>query len=175
MLDFAINHVEELQYRYRQAIQSEKNMYYFTCPIIQFDLNIDTDNANILQFVSVADGVVHGYFDCNINRLTNKVHNLSIIRFGDTDIFRPDLFHLFYKLFMEYNFNYIAWNVVVGNPAEALYDYIVDKYGGRIVGTFEQDVMLPNGKLYDLKFYEFSRNSFVKGLEKGVNAFNYRK
>ena len=48
---------------------------------------------------------------------------------------------------MEYNFNYITWNVEVGNPAEALTDYIVDKYGGRIVGTFKQDVMLPNGKL----------------------------
>ena len=43
---------------------------------------------------------------------------------------------------------------VVGNPAERLYDKVIEKYHGRVVGVKKQEALLQDGQFYDLKLYE---------------------
>jgi hypothetical protein len=53
----------------------------------------------------------------------------------------------------------------MGNPAEVMWDKLMSKYGGRVVGYREQDVLLEDGKLYDVKEYELMAKNYY--TEKG--------
>jgi RimJ/RimL family protein N-acetyltransferase len=63
-------------------------------------------------------------------------------------------------LFNKNGFNKINFCVAIGNPAEKMYDKIVRKYGGKIVGIFKNDVRLWDGKIYDTKHYEILKEEF---------------
>ena len=43
-----------------------------------------------------------------------------------------------------------------------MYDKYIEKYGGRIVGIFKEDVRLYDGEYYDHKYYEIFREEFIK-------------
>ena len=78
-------------------------------------------------------------------------------------------------LFKQYGINRAVFNVIVGNPAERLYDRICNKYGGRVIGTFNQEAKLQDGKLYDVKYYEMMRDKCLRVLEtEGIGSQEYR-
>jgi hypothetical protein len=58
--------------------------------------------------------------------------------------------------------------VVVGNPAERLYDRVINKYGGRIVGIKEKSTKLIDGLYYDVKLYEIFKEDFDKARIKNT-------
>lgn len=55
--------------------------------------------------------------------------------------------------------------VVVGNPIEKSYDKMIKKYGGRIVGTYKEDVKLIDGEYYDKKLYEILASEYFSTIE----------
>jgi hypothetical protein len=50
----------------------------------------------------------------------------------------------------------------IGNPIEKQYDKIIFKYNGSIVGIRKKEVILIDGKYYDLKLYEIFKKDYDK-------------
>ena len=63
-------------------------------------------------------------------------------------------------LLKERRFYKMNWSVIVGNPAERMYDKFIAKHGGRVVGTYRRDTLLCDGEFYDRKAYELLSEEF---------------
>ena len=109
--------------------------------------------------------------------MTNTAYEVEAINFRDKNIeFTKDLFDFYVVLFKDFGINRMVWNILKGNPAEPLYDRLTKNFGARIVGTFKEEVRLPDGKLYDLKYYElFKKDFFFKVKENEVSSETYRE
>ena len=101
---------------------------------------IPTDTWNSHNFVSLdKEDNILGYISYTIDRPACIAHNLCIISFTQgTSTFGKDLLQTIKDIFYKYNFNCLAFKVVVGNPIEKTYDKLVDKYGGNIVGIYKK-------------------------------------
>ena len=177
MLDLAINHAAELQAKYRNTILDERYKYYRRTPGGDFFLPIAENNWESLQFVSLDDSEVIGYLSAKVNRLTKTGYDIEAIHFlpQQCPVFTQDMFDFFMALFTAFGLNRLTWSVVVGNPAESFYDRLVESVGVRIVGTFKEDVMLYDGQLYDLKYYEHFKDDFLRYIkDNGLNNISYR-
>lgn len=116
----------------------------------------EVDEWSKIKRVSVnADGVVLGYMGCSVCRQDSSVAGLLFVNFDLTKLsvtFVRDM-----EAFLQYLlriFRKISFVCVVGNPAERLYDKVIEKYHGRIVGVKKQEALLQDGQFYDLKLYE---------------------
>lgn len=120
----------------------------------------DSDWDEIVR-VSFAEDKVLGLFKATVERDINHVSSLMAINFNLKTIsftFIKDLEN-FIKYLLKYKkFKKISFTVVVGNPAEKMYDRFIEKYNGRIVGIKKNEVKLVDGKFYDLKLYEIENN-----------------
>ena len=121
-----------------------------------------------MQMVSVdKDDNVVGYLCAYLDRQANKVSGISAINFCDLNMtFSKDFYIFLSDLFTKYKFNKIEWRVVVGNPAEKMYDKIIRKYGGNIIGVQHQSTMLQDRALCDEKFYELFREDYIRNVDK---------
>jgi hypothetical protein len=120
------------------------------------------------QFVSLnKDKQILGVIGYHINRSNDYADNLWIMNFSDNVIvFGIDVRRAIDNLFMKYNFRKITFTVVIGNPVEKSYDRLVSKYGGRIVGTYKENVRLMDNKFYDEKLYEIFRDEYIEKCKK---------
>jgi hypothetical protein len=166
MLEPAIkyrNQLENLQY----DIWFNDKYKYWVSDLYYTPLQIDTDTWGKHQFVSVHNGEVIGYIGYNVVRSINSVHTLSIINFSDNKVtFGIDLMQAVKDIFEKYKFRKLNFNVVVGNPIEKTYDKMINKYGGRIVGVYKDDVKLIDGKYYDTKIYEILADEYFNTKNK---------
>ena len=130
-------------------------------------LQIDTDTWNRHQFVSLdKEGNVIGYISYSISRADNSAHSLSIMNFSDNKVvFGMDLGQALKDIFEKYKFRKLNFIVVVGNPIEKSYDKMIKKYGGRIVGTYKEDVKLIDGEYYDKKSYEILASEYFSSIK----------
>lgn len=177
MLDLAINHAPELQAKYRATIFDERYKFYRRTPGGDFSLPIAANSWESLQFVSLDESGVIGYLSAKVNRLTKTGYDIEAIHFSpiQSPTFTQDMFNFFTALFSAFGMNRLTWSVVVGNPAESFYDRLVDSVGVRIVGTFRDEVMLPDGQLYNLKYYEHFKDDFLFYLKtNGIDSLTYR-
>lgn len=160
MLEPAIKYRDQLE-NVQYDIWFEDKYKYWNCDTFYNSLQIDTDTWNRHQFVSVKNGMVIGYIEYNISRSSNNVSSLSIINFTDDKLtFAMDLKHVLTDIFEKYKFRKINFSVIIGNPIEKSYDKMVKKYGGRIVGTYKDDVVLIDGEYYDRKTYEILASDY---------------
>lgn len=122
------------------------------------------------QFVSIdphasEDKRVIGYLSCYVNINTNAIDGLGAINFVPSmygkNIFGRDLWQFVDDLLMRDKFNRLQFGVVVGNPAEAMYNKYVKKLGGRVVGIFRQSCLGAKGELLDEKVYEILRIEYA--------------
>lgn len=121
-----------------------------------------TDSWNKLQFVSIDknDNVI-GYLTAYLERSMDKVTGIAAINFKDVNVtFSKDFYKFLTDLFDIHKFNKIEWQVVIGNPAEKMYDKIINKYGGRVVGIEHESTKFDDGKYYDVKEYEILRRDY---------------
>lgn len=161
MLEVAQNHKEELERKMRETWGNEKYWYYNSNSYF-FLSSIDDNTWDRMQFASVSSaGEVIGYLGYTIDRQCRYVSGLAIINFTDNPVFGIDVMHMVKDIFEKYQFRKINFSVILGNPIEKKYDKIAKKYGGRIVGTYKDHVMLPDGKLYDEKIYEVLREDYL--------------
>jgi len=176
MLDVAIRHNEELQIRYRETLFNPRYKFYLGFPeMLNF---IPMADSGAIQMVSLNEhGAVIGYIGAKINRITKTAYDHESINFlpGKNDTFTQDIADFDLFLFNELGMDRIIWSVIIGNPVEKLYDRYVDICGTRIVGTFRNEVMLPDGQLYDLKYYEVLKEDFFRTIAKnGAKPSDYR-
>lgn len=177
MLELAINYIPQLQNEFKKTLFKERYKYYFRTPIIDYYIPI-SDSSDEIQYVSLNENKeVIGYFSARLNLINKTGYDLEAINFQNekTPIFTQDLFNFNCCLFNNYGMNRLVWSVIVGNPAERLYDRLSNNFGARIVGIFKNDVMLYDGNLYDLKYYELFKNDFINRIiETNVTANTYR-
>jgi hypothetical protein len=65
-------------------------------------------------------------------------------------------------IFEKYGLNKCSFSVVIGNPAERMWDKLALNFGGRIIGYRQEDVCMEDGKLHDVKEYEIMAKNYFK-------------
>lgn len=158
-----------------ESIFQDRFKFYSRESTIEYLIPIYQDSREMLQMVSVDDNGVVGYFGAKLDRETDTARELVIINFQDKNhTFAADLHDFFLSLFDRFGMQRVTWWVVVGNPGEAMYDRIIEKHGGRVVGTFKNDAKLSDGRLYSIKWYEVTRDNFnyARGYRRNGGVFN---
>lgn len=98
----------------------------------------------------------------------DKVTGIAAINFKDINVtFSKDFYKFLTDLFDIHKFNKIEWQVAIGNPAEKMYDKIVKKYDGRVVGIEHESTKFDDGNYYDVKEYEILRRDYEKRKRNG--------
>jgi len=140
------------------SIYDDPKYKYFFLSGYNFIPSIEDDEWNYIKRVSVYNEEVLGYLSAVVDRTANKISELGVINFtNDNFIFSRDLANFINLLFYQYNFYKIKFSVVIGNPAEKMYDRFIEKYNGSIIGISKKDCRLTDGRLYDVKYYEIFR------------------
>ena len=174
MLDFAVGHEEELRQNMRSTMFDDKFKFenygsYYD------DFKLDKTIAwNNIQCVSYDEeiGKVIGYMAVCIDRDAGNLTSLRIINFSNNkELFAADLKKFLLRLIQREDFKKITFTVIVGNPVEKSYDKIIKKYGGRIVGIYEKDIKLNDGKIYNKKVYEI----FTEEIRHKLRMRTWRK
>lgn len=154
MLELAINHKEDLNKAYQQAIRLDDNKFYVPSSWHDYEINVDDSDYYNLQYVSIdKNGDVSGYYCASVDRCANIITNISVINFKKNTRTSVDLF-AFLKMIREMPMIKIEWWVARGNSAESMYNRIIKKYGGSKVGIYKKSVKLKDGKYYDKVMYE---------------------
>ena len=116
----------------------------------------EVDEWSKIKRVSVtSDNEILGYVQASVCRVDNSVSSLLFANFNLDKIsitFVRDMEA--FLLYLLKSFRKVAFCCVVGNPAERLYDKVIEKYHGRVVGVKKQEALLQDGQFYDLKLYE---------------------
>jgi len=162
---------KEKIYKYKCNFALDERYKYFDCSSsMSFNIDIEDNSWNKIQLVSLdKNNNPIGYFQASIDRSAYNVSSLKIANLTPKAnfTFAKDLEQFFLDLFNKYNFNKINFTVVIGNPAETMYDKLVKHYGGRVVGIYKNDQKLWDGKIYDIKAYEILKEDF--------NIFGYKE
>jgi RimJ/RimL family protein N-acetyltransferase len=126
--------------------------------------DISENNWEDRLFVSLnkSDDIL-GLIGYHIDRANDYIDCLWIINFSEDKVtFGRDVGKTLDDIFTKYNFRKLAFSVIVGNPIEKSYDKLIHKYGGKIVGTYKENVKLMDNKYYDEKLYEIFREDYMK-------------
>ena len=152
----------DLADKFRQTWFKDKYIFYHNgCYYSEFELYENT--CDVHQFASINRGEVIGYIGYSIDRAANVAFDLNIINFtNDSVVFGIDLVQAIDDIFNKFNIDKVEFTVLIGNPAEEMYDKFIRLYGGRIVGIYKKHIKLVDGKMYDLKMYELFKNSYNK-------------
>ncbi len=162
LLELAAKYETALQIKFADAFMDEKNKFYFTDGYTD-KYKAANSTWGLHEFVSVNGESILGYIAYSVNRRTNSVSSLCAINFGSKSItFSKDFMQALKDIFEKYHFRKLNFGVHVGNPAEKMYDRYIRKFGGRVVGTYEADTMLSDGKYYDYKVYEIFQTDYLK-------------
>lgn len=169
MLKSALPYKDKLQQRYNEIIYQDKYKFWCCDVYWEHEFKLSPDSWTSIEMVSVdSRGNVGGFFRAVISRSADKVSGLGVANFHEANpIFAKDLKAFFLDILFKFNFRKIEWTVVIGNPAEKIYDRFINKYGGRITGINRETVRLQDGKYYDMKSYELFRSEFRGGDQYG--------
>ena len=125
-----------------------------------YSLVIPDSEYQYIHRVSVdSKGTLLGYIGCQVERITSRVSNFGLVNITkESSIeFTRDIILFFDDLVKTYR--KVSFTVVVGSPAERIYDKIIKTYNGRIVGIQKDEVLLTDHKFYDAKLYEIVRGN----------------
>jgi hypothetical protein len=167
MLDFAINHREELISTHRLfTTQNFDHCKYFLSDTYfsSYNLSIDDSNWSNTQMVSLnSNGDITGYIVVSHDRTQNQISNLGLISYKleSNPILYRDVIKFIDDLFKT-SVKKIKFGAVVGSPSSIINEKLVKKYNGRVVGTYIKDVELMDGKIYDSVKFEIFNPSFFK-------------
>lgn len=160
MLVQAILYKEEL---IKKQIESECDnyfMFYHSGPFPRFEFELETTACWKVQMVSIDKNKnIIGYVSCSVDRDTKVADCFGIVNFTKklNLTFSKDLMEFLKYLrdiFHASKFNFSAF---VGGPPEIMYQKFIRRYGGRVVGTYVDDVRLKDGNMYDSRAFEIMK------------------
>lgn len=166
LLDNAIKYTEELKSKFIDTWYDEKYKYYHMGGWHREYIPVEDDWEG-MRFVSLdKDNNVLGYIMYSLDRNISSAYDFGAINFSDDKlIFGMDLGKVIDNIFCKFNMQRMEFNVVCGNPIEKSYDKMVEKYGGRIVGTRKRAVKLLDNHIYDVKIYEILREDYLRSKQ----------
>ena len=162
MICIAQKYEEELKLKYL-GIWGNDNFKFYNLSSYNFTIDkLPKDDYNSVHLVTVDfySGDVTGYINYEIDRVSKIVTNISAINFSGDRTFGFSIVSIFKSIFEKSDIQKIKFQVIVGNKSESKYDSLVKSFGGRIVGTFEKDVLLSDGNYYDVKHYEITKKNY---------------
>lgn len=165
MLDFAINHKEQLSNIHREFIT--KNTlhckFFLAANWFNYTLTVEDSSWDKIQMVSLdSSGQVVGYMCATLSMPQQKVTDFSIISYktGINKNIYPDANKFMKELLTR--FRKVSFCSFVGSPADKINDKIIKRFSGRVVGIEEKHTILLDNKIYDLKTYEIISQTFNK-------------
>lgn len=164
MLKIAYPYKDKINSAWQTLIQDGRDTYYNSDGYWSYEIALNYNSWDSIEMVSVNnnDDVIR-FFKAAIDRVSNKVVDITAISFLDSGyIFHEDFYLFLNNLFTKQSFNKLEWTVVVGNPVEKMYDELINKYNGSIVGINHNSIKLEDGKYYDVKLYELFRENYLE-------------
>lgn len=172
MLDYAIKYESKLKELYLSNVVGNPFYDYWNSDYYNFNLTINNSDWTDIQKVSIFDNKLYGYLAATIDRQCSIVTGLSVYYLYSNTLsvgFIRDLIKFIDDLFMIENASKIKFYVIVGNPAERMYDKFISTHGGRIVGYYKNDAIIKGHGLCNKKLYEIMREDYLLSKEKKVN------
>lgn len=145
MLKPAILFKDEIQRKYAERWYKANTKYY--SPLCNFEMKIDADNREFRDFASIdKNGSVIGYISYRVDFCVREASRFGIISFDEGNLeFVRDLYRVFYHTMIIDKFNRIEFLCINGNPAERGYRNFIKRVGGRIAGTYRQNIAFSDG------------------------------
>ena len=181
MIKPAILYKDQLTQLIAETWYNPEYMYYYdTTPGIP-DIADKPDNQ--YQFVSVdKNGEVLGYFSYWVYEPSRRAMNFGLMSFkkGSTT-FISDVIQMFKDMFEKYGIHSAEWRCYEDNTeAVGVYDWLIERYGGRRVGILRDNAAPMNRTLCNTVLYEvcyqdlythlgkvYSKKEWFKIREKG--------
>lgn len=162
MLKNAKLYEEELQKKYQETVYDLNYQYYHGDYATR--IFMPENSCERHAFASVDnDGKVIGYIGYSINRQAKRAYNFGAISFDRGNlVYTVDLLKAIDDIFRKYGVSTIEFFAFVDNPITPTYTKLVEKYGGRIVGTLTNTHMLQDGRLHDTIIYEMSLWGYIR-------------
>jgi hypothetical protein len=166
LLDNARKYSEELKNKLMDTWYDEKYKYYYMGGWHR-EFTLPEDDWERMYFVSLdKNNNVIGYILYSLDRSVGSAYDFGAINFSDNKLtFGKDLCQAIDDIFCKFNMQRIEFNVVCGNPIERSYDRMVEKFGGRVVGTRKRAAKLLDNQIYDDKIYEILREDYLKSKQ----------
>jgi hypothetical protein len=165
MLKLAVLYQNQINQALQEIVFDDRFKWYINDIGPELSQELEKNTWTKMQFVSVSQtaGNLIGLLEAEINRPANAVVAMRLVNFTGKPniIFSKDIKQFFCDLFNKFNFNKIVWYVIVGNPAEKIYDKLICDHGGRVVGVYKEQCRLWDNKLYDFKAYEILKKEFT--------------
>lgn len=169
MLKPAILYKSELSKIHIELAYNKRYKWWICSSFSDLILKLPDNDWHHFYFVSIdPENRIVGYFHAGIDRENKSISSISMfnLREDGNILFARDLRDFMEFLLITRKFFRVEFNVVVGNPAEKIYDRFIEKYGGRVVGVFRKNVMLQNNRRYGRKFYEIFQKDFMNNYKK---------
>lgn len=161
MLKPAQNYRGDLNDKHVDCWYDPKYMYARSS-VCSYEIDIPNDNEHEHCFVSVQCGCVIGYISYTVDWTARSAEDLFIENFEiGNPLFIKDAFTAICDIFEKYNLNRLEWTCIADNPVIKGYRRFIEKCNGREVGTLKDKVMLEDGKLHDLVYFEIFADEFL--------------
>lgn len=147
--------IEEIN-TFKCDLKNQEYLKYYEIAYLDNSKIYENEWCDLQRVSKDKEGNLLGFMFCGINRAHDRVDNIELLNMTKQPnmTLTKDILQFFDDLMSKYNHRKICFDVVVGNPAEKIYDKIIKKYNGRIVGVQKKQVRLYDNKFYDLKLYE---------------------
>ncbi len=166
MLDLAYLNIGTLKQLYMQYIKKNENKYYLIDFFSNYDIQIDPNDWNRIQYVSKDfNGNIIAYFEARINRGFNIINDLEILKFIEYPniIWIHDFIRFLKVLLLEKNFRKVVFYAIIDNPSFTKCELYLLKYKlVKEVGVMKNHCILNDGKIYDMKIFEIERDNLGK-------------
>jgi hypothetical protein len=140
---------------YRETVTSRLGEMWNDSAFQYYFSNPNTPQLDLLEFASTYQGEPIGKFEVLIDIKTSTAYNISHVCFSRAHgyTFGKDLVDFFRRIMRTYRKT--RFFVAVENPDLPSYERIWKRYGGRIVGIMEREVMFKDGRWHDIEIFEY--------------------
>jgi hypothetical protein len=156
VLQNAYRHKDAAHRAMLAALDEPRCLYFVRSSWVDWaNLEAAKEEWHRIQRVSVGhDGVLHGWLAASVDRDVRAIEEISALSFRPGSLVWARDLRDFFGFLLLGQFHRIGWSVSVGNPAEAMYDRIVERLGGRVCGRQREIDRNRLGGLVDRKLYE---------------------
>lgn len=151
--------------RFVKDFENEEYLKYYTNSTYNNGFHCaDSTWAEIGRASVDEKGELLGFIRADLYREDRIVSNIVLLNMTKKPnvTFARDTYEFLAELFDKYSFHKIKFTVTIGNPAEKIYDKIIEQFNGRVAGIAKDEVMLYDYKYYDQKLYEILKEDYLK-------------